>query len=248
MDPLRDAVRKPLDDYEAIEAARVDAHRAALVEVEGWSSIPDDWTATQIADRIEELKAHPHLSREWQEFKDRAGTAARNTYNALVAARVAAQEREIEAARLAEEERARAEAEALRLAQEEQARIERARAEAAAEATRVAEAAAAEQARKVEEAAQREREAAAERERLAAEALERSEQEASRLAAARSRACTRTDRRHTGAGRLWRDRDICRTRRAHGLAATPEPHSVRGVRRRSRCRAGGGGRAHERLC
>ena len=179
MDTERDRILKVIEDYKAIDATRVAAHRAALSEVESWGTVPMEWPSARIVERIEELKAHPHLSREWQEFSAPAQTAARNAYNAMVAARVAATERETEAARLAEEERLLAEAETLRLAQEEAARIERARAEAAAEATRVAEARATELARHAEEAAQREREAAEiERQRLQSEMAE-----AARLAA-----------------------------------------------------------------
>ena len=177
LDALAMQVRAPLTEFENREKNRVAAHEAAIAEIEGWAAVPADWTAAQIAARIEELKQHPHLTRDWQEFQERGQTAARNAYNALRVAQADAATREAEAARLAAEEEERAKAEALRLAQEQKAREERAAADAAAEATRVAEAKAAEQARLAEEAAQRDREAAAaalaQAEREKAEAEER---------------------------------------------------------------------------
>src|SRR5580658_5865272 len=140
LDALRDAIRAPLDAFEARETARVQGHESALAEIESWAVIPEDWTGAQVTTRIEELKAHPHLERPWEEYETKAKSSVRNAYNALIAARVTAQEREAEAARLVEEERQRAEAETLRLAQEQRAREERAAREAAEAATRAAEA------------------------------------------------------------------------------------------------------------
>lgn len=184
MNALRDEVRAPLTAFETREKERVAAHQEALQEVESWATIPDDWTAYQVASRIEELRDSELLSRDWQEFHERAATAFRAAYNAL---RLAHLEREKAEAQAAEEARLAAEeAERHRIAEEEARKIreEQIAREAAEAARKAAEEEAARKAAEAEAAAQREREAAAERQRAAErreqaarEAAERAERE-----------------------------------------------------------------------
>lgn len=185
MDALKAQVRKPLDDFEAREDARVEAHKAALREIEAWGQMQPEATASDIIARL----ANPPrdlAARDWQEFLEPAQRASRNAANALKVALAEAEERQAreaaEALRQAEEaERQRQEAERVRQEREaeiarqaaEQARIkaEREAEERAAAAERAAQAERdriARQAREAEEAAAR-----AERDRLAAEARAR---------------------------------------------------------------------------
>jgi hypothetical protein len=103
MDELRDSIRKPLNEFEAIEAARVAGHQAAIAEIVTWADIPADWTSQQIAERIADLMQHPHKDRDWLEFKEKAQAAARASFNAMKVARVEAAEREEAAAVAAKE-------------------------------------------------------------------------------------------------------------------------------------------------
>jgi hypothetical protein len=183
MDALRNKIRKPLDEFEEQEEARVTAHRNAVTEIEGWGAVPGDWTSVQIAARLAELADHPHRAREWQEFKDRAQTAARNSFNALKVALSEAEQREAaeaERQRLLAEEAERQRQEAERLQAEREAQIA---AQAAAAAKAAAERKAAEEAAEVERKAQEERDAAAKRERDAAEALAQADRVAAEAAA-----------------------------------------------------------------
>lgn len=171
MDVLIEEIDAPLTAFKMREELRLRGHQTTLTEIEGWADVPEDWTAAQITARIEELKVHPHLDRQWEEYETKAKSAVRNAYNSLVAARVVAQEREAEAVRQAEAAQAAAGAEALRLAQEQQAREQRAAQAAAEAATRAAEAKAQQQAEEAAAAAQALLDAAAARERAQAEAL-----------------------------------------------------------------------------
>lgn len=158
MDALADEVRKPLDDWEAAETARIDAHKALI----DWLRIQGAETAglnasdlraalasveaTLIDDSLEEFETEAH----------RAKATAIEQLNAAIA------EREKQEAEQAELERLRAEALA-RAKKDEEERIAR---EAAERATREAEA-----------KAQAEREAVAKREAEAKQAAERRELE-----------------------------------------------------------------------
>jgi hypothetical protein len=199
MDGLRDSIRAPLTEFEQRDERRIKAHEDALAEIAGWSDVPVDATAADIAARLAALDSSPLLERNWEEFRERARELMRTEVNNLNVLHAAAETREAEAAEL---ERLRAEAadrarqEAARQQAEREAKIAREAAEAArvaAEeaAARVAQEAAAaaeaerqkivREAREREEAAERaaqaEREAAAERERLAAEALAREQRQ-----------------------------------------------------------------------
>lgn len=175
LDRLRDEIRAPLTAWENAEKDRVAAHEAAIAEIEAWAAVPADWTAAQIADRIEETAHHEHLARDWQEFGARAKAAIAGAVDAMHRAHAAAVKREAEAAELARLREAEAKREAERQEQERIDREARIAAEAAERATRDAEAKAAEEAAAAERRAQAERDAAAKREWEAAEALARAE-------------------------------------------------------------------------
>lgn len=169
MDALKIKVRQPLTDFENIEKARVSAHQSALVEIQNWATIPSEWTADQIADRIADLDSSPLLTRNWQEFHEPAVEAVRAANEALKRHHVSAVQREAEAAELArlraiEAERQRIEAQ--RVQAEREARIA---AEAAELARREAEAQAAAEAKAAAEKAEAERVLIEQRERDAIE-------------------------------------------------------------------------------
>jgi colicin import membrane protein len=176
MDALKLQVRKPLDDFEAAEEARITAHRAAIAQIEALGIMPAGSASEQITARLAELDDHPLWDRDWQEFKDTAQKAGTATANALKVAQADAMKREgeeAEAARLrAEEDEERRQAEETEI-EEREARIA---AEAAEQARREAEAKAAEEAAQVERRAQAERDQI-EAERVAAEQRERDERE-----------------------------------------------------------------------
>lgn len=109
MDALRDQVRRPLDEYEA----RIERFEADIKTIESWADVPAEWTSEQIAARIAELRDDPLLARDWQEFEQRAQKASKAAYNALVAAKIAAEDRERAAAEKTARERAAAERERL---------------------------------------------------------------------------------------------------------------------------------------
>jgi colicin import membrane protein len=177
MDALRDAVRKPLDDYESMEAAREQGHRDAIVEIEAFATIPENWLAGHIRTRLEELEQSELLTRDWQEFAAKAQDAIDHTRATLERAYQAAAVREAEAEEAARQAAAAAEERRQAEERERLAREERIAAEAAQRAREAAERAAAEQAAEAERRAQAEREAAARREREALEAAERAERE-----------------------------------------------------------------------
>ena len=191
MDALRDQVRKPLDDYEAVESARIARHEAALTEIAlaVVFALPEP-TATQIELRLATLQ--DATDRDWQEFGKRASDTHAVSFdrlNAMLAAATRRAEEQAELARL----RAEAEEAARQAAIRAQAERDRQIAAQAAEQARLDaerrshEAAAAERQRveterlAAERKAERERQAAVDREA----ALERQarQAEADRLAA-----------------------------------------------------------------
>lgn len=132
LDALRDAVRKPLDDYEAAEAKRIADHQNALQAILDCGNFVVDLPASEeIVRALVDLESLP--DRDWQEFKQKAAAARSETFAKLQALKAGAMAREAEAAELA---RLRAE----ELAREQQAHDERIATEAAAKATREAEA------------------------------------------------------------------------------------------------------------
>lgn len=179
LDALKDEVRKPLDEYQEAETARVAAHDAALAEIEALAAV-DGLSSDEINARIWSV---PSIDgRPWQEFKVRAERVIAITLERLQGTHAAAVQREeaaakAEAERQAEIERQRLEAiEAQRIREEQIATeaAERAQREAEAKAARVAaeRAAVVQREREASERAiQAERETAARREQEAAEAL-----------------------------------------------------------------------------
>jgi colicin import membrane protein len=185
MDALRDAVRKPLDDFEAMEARREQGHRDAIVEIDSFAAIPENWPSGHIATRIEELEQSELLTRDWQEFAAKAQDAIDTTKLTLERAYQAAAVREAEAEEAARQAAAAAEAKRQAEEQERLAREERIAAEAAQRAREAAERAAAEQAAEAERRAQAEREAAARREREALDSAAEAEARARQAEAKR---------------------------------------------------------------
>lgn len=153
LDALKEEVRGPLTAWEDAEKARVDGHENALVFV---LQAPTTAAAPGMSsEQIGALKAHleKQAERDWQEFSDRALEAFRDVMPKICSLRDAADQRERDAAELAELRRLKAE--------REEADRKAAEAAAAAEQARlIEEARAAREAQQAEEAAQRERERA----------------------------------------------------------------------------------------
>lgn len=170
MDALRDEVRKPLDDWEAEQAAKKAAQQAIIDQIIERYTLPADATAEEIRGRLAALEAEPIPEEigdrlEEAEFKVKHGVtvlgealAKREQYEAdqaeLERLRQEQAARE-EQDRIAEAQRQAVEQERQRVTQEEQARRD-------AEAQRLADAE--RQAREAEQRAQQ-----AEQDRLAAE-------------------------------------------------------------------------------
>lgn len=176
LDTLRDEVRKPLDDWEAAEDARIDRAKAALQEVKTTGLTGED-TSEQIKAQADRVKAVV-VAEEFGEYISQITTARENTLVILRAAYSAAkraEDQEIELAKLRAEAEERAEADRLRIEAEraEQARLdaERAEAERLAQIERDKQEAAEKAAREAEERAR------IEAERAKHEADERAEAE-----------------------------------------------------------------------
>lgn len=132
LDALRDEVRKPLDDYEAAEDARIAGHQGALQSILDLAAFDSEFPASGAVIRsLAELDTLP--ARDWQEFAREAEVARLQTFEKLTALKDASLTREAEAAEI---ERARLEQ--LAVAQKE--RDDAIAAEAAARATLAAEA------------------------------------------------------------------------------------------------------------
>lgn len=144
LDTLKTTVRKPLDDWEAAEAARVADLEDRLKDFS--EDLPGvDSSSFDIATAIDEIEAIP-VDDTWHEFKDRAHAAKTGTLNVLRDLLAKAEVREAERAeleRLRAEAAAREEEDRRRQAEErrkaEEARIEREKAEAAERAAKAAE-------------------------------------------------------------------------------------------------------------
>lgn len=163
-DAIRDEIRKPLTDWEAAEAARVQRHKDGIEELRSLASLAMGASSEAIRGLLTKAEAVP-LGDHWQEFAAEAGKAKDETLAALRDALTAREKHEAEQAELA-----RLREEAARREQEER---ERRIAEEAAERAR----------REAEAKAQAEREAA-ERARIAAEQAEaraKAEAEAAKL-------------------------------------------------------------------
>lgn len=176
LDALRDEVRKPADEYDAREKARVDGIRDQIAKIELLGQRLegiDIETLKASVEEVDRLKAY-----DFQEFSARADFTVQQTANALKAAIIIAEKAEadrIEAERLAaikaEEERlATIEAQKIRDAEIARAAAEQARKDAEEKAERERKA--------VAEALEWEREEAARKEREAAERIAKMRREA----------------------------------------------------------------------
>lgn len=164
LDALRDEVRQPLTQYEAAEAARIEAHQAGIQRLSGLTDGLDYAPTEEIRRRLAEAEAVP-MGEQWEEFAAEAASVHQTTLLRLQAALVLAEEQDRQ--RLAEEQ-ARQEREAA-----ERAERERRIAEEAAERARLAaETEARKQAEAVAKAAEAER-LRLEREVIAAQKAER---------------------------------------------------------------------------
>lgn len=100
LDALRDTVRKPVDDWEDAEEARVQSLKnrfAALDAGRADASCPSD----QIAAVLAEIEA-TEIGDDWDEYRDEAGIAKARAVNALRQNLAAAQKREADARELEE--------------------------------------------------------------------------------------------------------------------------------------------------
>lgn len=155
MDALRDDVRKPLDDWQAAEDARIDRHQAVIDEINERAAEAGTYDAEYLRGSIAAVEAIV-IGEHLEEFEAEAARAKDKALATLRAALAVREKQDAEQAELAELRRQQAE----RDAQDERDRIAR---EAAERATREA-----------EQRAQAEREAAAQRERDALAAAEQS--------------------------------------------------------------------------
>lgn len=187
MDKLRDEVRKPLNDWQAAEDARVDRHNSAIAHLNLNAQDLDGITAEDLADRIAKVEA-VSLGEQWQEFEAEAARTKDDSLKVLRTALAARQQYEAEQAELARlrrEAEERAEQDRIRLAQEAAVEAERERVAQAQQAER--EAAARREQELIDQAAAQEREAENQRLqlKLQAEQAERAREqaEADRVAA-----------------------------------------------------------------
>jgi len=173
-DAIRDAIRKPLTDWEQAEADRVQRHKEGIASITCMSNC-DGMTAECIAISIAALEETP-MGEMWEEFAGEAASAKDKALFVMRSALAARQQYEAE-----QEELARLREEAARREQEERER--RIAEEAAAKARADAEAKAKAE-REAAEAKARAEQEAAERARIAAEQAEaraKAEAEAAKL-------------------------------------------------------------------
>jgi hypothetical protein len=146
LEALQAEVRKPLDEFEAVEEARIVGHQTALQAIiDIGTMVGEDLKSAEIVTRLAVLDALPE--RNWQEFHAKAMGARAETRAKLSALKEAALHREAEAAEM---ERLRAE----QVARERREREERIAEEAAAQAFKAAKASALAEAAAAEERAQ----------------------------------------------------------------------------------------------
>ena len=144
LDALRDEVRKPVDEYEAREAARVAEHRGRIADIQQLAAESEGASLPVLRQHLTDLELQTgHDFQEFQSQADMEIVRTRTQINAAIVLAENAERERIEAERLAaiaaEEERQRIEAE----------RVEREK--------RIAEEAAAKAKKDAEEAAERER-------------------------------------------------------------------------------------------
>lgn len=120
LDALRDEVKAPVVAFEAREAARIEAHQAAIREIEYLARFDVEPDESLVSDRLGALIAYK--GRDWQEFSGRGAQAYADAERSLnshaVAAKVRREERE-------EAERQAATNAELERQREEEARKER---------------------------------------------------------------------------------------------------------------------------
>lgn len=166
MDALRDEVRKPLDDWQAAEDARIDRHQAVIDELNERGAEAGTYDADYLRNSIATVEAVV-IGEHLEEFEAEAARAKDKALTALRAALAVREKAEAEQAELIELRRKQAE-------QEQKDREARIAQEAAANAQREA-----------EQRAQADRDAAAQRERdleLQAERAKRENLEAQQRA------------------------------------------------------------------
>lgn len=195
LDALRDEVRKPLNDWEAAETDRVEAHIGRLESLLSLSKTAFGRSSANLRELLNDAEKTPLSAEAWEEFADQATDARNTAIETLKNLLVTAEKQEADAAEL---ERLRAEAaerdriEAERLAAEaaEREKSEQLERDRIAEENRKAELAkAAELAREQADRDAQERIAAAERaakeaEERAAQAVIQEREKAEREAAA----------------------------------------------------------------
>lgn len=142
LDALRDEVRKPVDDYEAREQARIDEIKSRVADIDLASVRFDGCTIAQMRDYLSDLEAQKAY--DFQEFSARAAEAIQRTETAIKAAIIVAEQAEkdrIEAERKAAEEAEVARIAAEKAREQREAQIARQAAETARlEAERIAKA------------------------------------------------------------------------------------------------------------
>jgi hypothetical protein len=129
---LQTKFRKPLTDWETVEAARIEKHQAALDALLAFISTPAGHSSAE----LREAKLAVEMTvvdASWEEFEDRAAIAKEDAGAALARLIVAAEKSEADARELEELRAAKAESdrkEAERLAAEQAAKAEAERVEA----------------------------------------------------------------------------------------------------------------------
>jgi len=215
LDQLAAEVRRPLTEWEAAEAARVERNRVRLQQIRDAGIVREDDTADSVEQRGREIWALSP-SEDFYVTETEAFKAAKDaTVQSLVAARDRLRREEADRAEL---ERLRAEA-AEREAAAEAERIERERGEAEAEAERQRVAAA--------EQAERDRIAAEEAERQRIADAERAAEQRAREAADREREAEAERVRQEHEAALAAERKAAQEREAEANARAAEAERLR---------------------
>lgn len=237
-DALRDAVRRPLTDWETAEEARAERCKTVLANLKALAVIAYDDSSEAVADRLDTVEATIITKADFADSYEFAVDTRANAIAALTAGIARLQQEERDRAELARlrreaEERA-AEQEAERAAAAEAARIE-AEARAAEAAKAEAERAAAERERQAEETRRQEAEAQAraaadearaEAERLAESerATEREAHELELEAQRQARAAAEAEAQRLADEQAERERQAAETRRAEEARAKDRAH------------------------
>jgi hypothetical protein len=100
LENLRDEIRKPLDEYEEKEKARIADHEAAIATMESALSFADRASSSILHERMVSLDNF-WRSRNWEEFAMRAENVARTTFDKLKIAHADSEKYEADQAELA---------------------------------------------------------------------------------------------------------------------------------------------------